>query len=561
MIKWLYVFFILSYSIALHQAFTTFTLVTYKVGNVFERLDLMGIELLLFVFSAIIFFSLYKYKDSTRINFFINSNSNSNSNSNYSKYFVPIVLLISFCLRMLTIIFFDTYPTMDAYQYFMDGIKIAEGGYFSDATNVPYWPAGYKIFIGILFFVFPQKLFVIKFAQVILHLIAELIMYKIVLKLSNNNFLMAKITLLLMAIYPNHILYSALIWSEILFLTMILLAFYLLILANEHELLMTKTSKKKYLILFVSGLLWGAAALVRPLAMFYPFAFYAAFFLCKKISIKISIKQLLVVFVAFFLMLSPWVYRNYKLYNKFILISTNGSLVLFMTFVVDNDGNKLDEMVKPRGSIDPNKLSDYALKYMMDNPYRTVKIMFRSFKKFYKSDFDGVESIIQSKIPKVISENDFNKILEKVHTAINLVNLKDVFVFEKNSNNYILKENLPEITRANTAQTILYSFSYPYWFSENLPLILIRFINSMFYYFTLFANGFLLFMLIRKAKHSRDHLKNIIPLYTLGLFFILINTAVYVMSQGDTRYHFPLMPWLFVGVSMVVLVRACRKIT
>ncbi|MBF0362323.1 MAG: hypothetical protein HQK49_15005 [Oligoflexia bacterium] len=520
---YIFILFSLAYSFALHQAFSVYCFVKHK-ENTFAT------EVGLFAISAILLFILYYYLHYS--NFSLKKWFRSN-------YFVSTILIISFILRMSSILFFETYPTMDAYQYFMDGVKIAENNYFADAANTPYWPVGYKIFIGILFYFFPKKIIVVQLSQAILHLIAEYLMYKIAFKISKNYFV-SKITLLLLAIYPNHILYTGLIWSETLFFTIVLLGFYLL--------LVCRVCRDKTSLLFFNGLIWGAAALVRPVAMFYPFAFFAAFFLLRRVTVKICVKQLLIIYLAFFVILSPWVYRNYKLYDKFILISTNGSLVLFMTFVVDNDGNKFDEMVKPRGNIDQKDLSKYALNYMMENPYRTLKIIFRSFKKLYKSDFDGVESIIQSRIPSNIMTGDMlNKVIAAVNPEINLINLKDVF--EKRSDAYYLKQNLSEASKIKIAQTILYSFTYPYWYSEDLTLIFVRFINSIFYYFVLFTN--ILLIITTSPKRLISFFKKR-PLYLIGPFFILINTGIYVLSQGDSRYHYPLMSWFFFATAFFI---------
>ncbi|MBF0315540.1 MAG: glycosyltransferase family 39 protein [Oligoflexia bacterium] len=466
----------------------------------------------------------------------------------YLRINIGVVLLLSFILRVVWMLSFDTYPTMDSHQYYSEGLKIAAGGYWMNPANTPYWPIGYKAFLGALTWCFGEHLWLAKIVNILLQLLSCYLLYLITLlmfpssKSSETTVKLAKFALCLYAFYPNSIFYSGAVWTEPLFTMLLLLSFWMLMrvpAANKHHF-------KSYLF---AGVFFALASLVRPIAPVFPLVFFALKLLLeRKIKIVVVAKQLLLLYAAFLLTLSPWAIRNYLLYNKIILTASNGPLVLFINFVLDNDESKLTKLMKPQGPVDESNMSSYLASYMLEHPFKTLKTMGKNVYRLYANDFDGIEITSESRLPQTIEEHTFQEVLQHIHPQIHLVDPKAFYTLKSEDGKYHLKplETIPELTRIHLAQTIRYSFAYPYRETEVGVLRLMKALNSLFYYFVIIVFALSLIRTLR-TLHSNT---------LLGLGIILLTTMIHASSVGGARYHFPIMPWIFAYVAYFLHTRS-----
>ena len=137
----------------------------------------------------------------------------------------------------------------------------------------------------------------------------------------------AKYTAIILALWPNLIAYNLLLNSDLLFTSL-------------FSVLILLLTQKKYtsLNLFFMGLIFATATLTRStLALYFLMIFTAIYYKNKKRSNLI--KKLLIFLLGSLLIFSPWWIRNYKVFDRFVPLSTNGGFNFWLANVQLPEGN------------------------------------------------------------------------------------------------------------------------------------------------------------------------------------------------------------------------------
>lgn len=163
--------------------------------------------------------------------------------------FVPLCLGAAIALRLAWVALVTPQPVSDFRWYYERASELANGqGYSVTAATywpeyiippvllspamgrVPtaFWPVGYPAFLALIFTVSGPSLLAAKLANVALSAGVLLLSYRIAARLFASR-LVAGGTLLLLGFYPDHIAYSSLLSTEILFLFLLLLGVALLL--------------------------------------------------------------------------------------------------------------------------------------------------------------------------------------------------------------------------------------------------------------------------------------------------------------------------------------------
>jgi 4-amino-4-deoxy-L-arabinose transferase-like glycosyltransferase len=432
------------------------------------------------------------------------------------RYFIPICLSAAFIVRIGWIYFVDTQPVSDFRWYYERGIDFALGQGYSigpesywpenlppivslvadeaPATRTPtaYWPVGYAAFLGLLFTALGPSLFIAKIANVILSVGVLFFSFYIAKRLFDSEFT-GRITLLILSFYPDHIAYSSLLASEILFLFLLLLGLTLLIIP-PHRLGWA----------FASGVVFGFACLVKPQVILIPALFFAVSLVAhiRQKAVRAYLIQAVVVHVALALTILPWLIRNYEVFNDFVFISNNGGYNLLVGNNPYATGAYVfNEQIASMLSNPPDeresdkKAFRFAMGYMANHPLETIKLWPRKLWYLYGRDTKGIywnEEGIKSTTGTV------GKVLLRVVGGL----------------------------------------AQPYYM-----VIGIAFLIS-------------LLILIRKNK------TRIWPLPSLGLWVVLYFTFISLLTFGNSRFHFPIMPWIvmYVGALAEVLTESEHQI-
>lgn len=298
-----------------------------------------------------------------------------------SRYFIPVCLTSSFIIRLLWISLFKIAPTSDFGWYLQRGLSIAAGtGFTADGAPTAFWPVGYPGFLSIIFSIFGGSLFWPKLANIFLYLAIILLIYFFSKRIFQNEEA-ARITVLILAFYPNHIAYSSLLASEILFTLLIVLGALLFIASQKHPWL-----------LIVVGLCLGIATLVKPQAILVPILFIAIYYK----NIKMLLKSGAIIYLMLLLTIAPWMVRNYMLFGEPVL-TTNGGRNLLIGNSPYSDGSYIwtQEMKSLLADSKDEMDSDiiarkFAIDYMVHNPLKIMMLWPRKIFYLYAIDFDGI---------------------------------------------------------------------------------------------------------------------------------------------------------------------------
>lgn len=426
-------------------------------------------------------------------------------------YFLPLCLSLALGIRLGWIFFLGVEPVSDFRWYFERGLDFAAGHGYSVAAdsfwpeNIPprslepvaisgdgrsltaYWPVGYPVFLGLLFRLFGPSLLIAKVANVIFAIWILFFAYYIAKTLFGSE-LCGRVTLLILAFYPDHILYTSLLASEILFLFLFLLGITLLI-----------TPGPKIGLAFIAGIIFGLACLVKPQVILVPAILFAVSWASHARQKKLTEygTAFIAAYLALGLTILPWLIRNYQVFNHVVFISTNGGYNLlvgnhpaatgaynFSDALAFKLSDAQNEYQRDR------KAFQLAVNYMVAHPVETIQRWPKKLWYLYGRDTKGL--------------------------AWNMEGLKG----DANKQGRALLDWLEPVAQV---------------------------------YYTLIMAGSLLsiFSLFRKSKTH----PGIQPFPTLGLWLALYFTLISLVTFGNSRFHFPIIPWMVMYVGAWVALK------
>jgi 4-amino-4-deoxy-L-arabinose transferase-like glycosyltransferase len=279
------------------------------------------------------------------------------------------IIGVGLILRIIWALFVPVYPVSDANIYWVTANNIAEHGVYGVKSDEPFsfWPVGASAAYAASLWVFGPSMI----GPVFLNLIAGAVLIW-------SSGLLARrwlgepaglLTAAIIALWPTLILYTTIIASEVLFAVAVNLG--LLAWGGAN----TPSNKRG----FASGILFGIAALIRPIGALVV-AVIAALDALRTRSIMTRIVPAMLAVIAMTIAVAPWSARNTQLHDEFVLISTNGGPVLWMGNHPDGDGGykPLPEWTKRLSEVERARvLGQQAREFMLEDPLRTTILFFR----------------------------------------------------------------------------------------------------------------------------------------------------------------------------------------
>jgi len=429
--------------------------------------------------------------------------------------FIPVCLFLATVIRLLWIWFVDAEQVQDFFWYQLFARNIADGkGYTVDGILTGYWPIGYPGLLGIVFAVVGESVLAGKVLNIALYIGAIFLTYRLSQRLFHCEYA-ARVTVCLLCFYPNHIAYTALLSSEILFVFLVALS------AFAFE-----AARGRAGFLMLSGMFWGLAALTKPQALVLPFLFLLFF----SRSVRSFVRSSVLVYGIILITVSPWLIRNHGVFGAYTLNHTGGINLLvgnnphhdtgYGTF---NDKvnallgdlqtvpyqNAFDGKEVERDTIAKN----IAIDYMIHNPGRVFGLMPRKLLALFKEDSDG----LSNSMGMMPGSNSYAAPLEKVPRAL----WRPPFGLEGRTK--ILYNNLNRLCK-------LYYVLMIALFAISLPIVL-------------------------KLPIRPQH---------IGLAIIVFLTLAYLVFYGDPRFHFSMMPWVAIysglGAQILLLGKSSLRI-
>lgn len=334
---------------------------------------------------------------------------------------IVLIFVLALIVRLLLILFipYPFYPKKvdDAHMYDVLATNLMEGRGFSFDEKAPYratiWRTPiYPFFLVGIFSVSGHNYNLVRIVHALLDSTTCLMLYYIFLlgfKNGGKYKRPATIAYLLAALCPFTAFFTSMLYTEILLNFLYTLSILLFLLAINK-------GKKIYYIF--SGIAIALTFLCRPALSMYPFLLVICMFLTNiRTNWGILFKNIIIYFFAIFLIWSPWIYRNYVTFKRFIPLSVAvGTYIWLGTYPANRydkdlpvDQKLLDEYMDMEGIevLDKDarwgregieKIKKAPLQYIYYCGQRALVLMFSSYSHYVQIDqtfpeiIDGVKS-------------------------------------------------------------------------------------------------------------------------------------------------------------------------
>lgn len=206
---------------------------------------------------------------------------------------------------------------------------------YTAGTEAP----GYPYFLAIIYFILGHNYTIVKAVQLLLLALIGVFVFMTAKRLSMK-YIYSLLAGLLVVVWPYFLLYANLILTEMLFSLILIITVYLLLLFQK---------KPSYLKAVILGVMLGAGALTRPVALLLPvWLFFGLLLFFDKFRQPKSFLKLLVLIAAFVITLTPWTIRNYIEFNEFLPVKSGFTSITQKAFV-ELDYESLDAEAKAPG--------------------------------------------------------------------------------------------------------------------------------------------------------------------------------------------------------------------
>ncbi len=310
-----------------------------------------------------------------------------------SPYTLPGILIIGAFLRISWVYYFPTKLYADSIWYFRNATELAQGQGFVYAlqTMQPLvgWPVGYPAFLSLIFRLTGPSLWVAKWINILLAECGILLAYWLGLQLFNRG--VAVLSAMFIACLPGLIVYTGLVATDLLFMTLALACF---LLSLKDDKWFRGPGVNGLLLGFVSGCL----SLVRSTGLFlFPLWIIFQWFLLQKRTP--FLKWVLGAGIGMGMVVLPWTLRNYYHFGVLIPVSANGGAnfwignnpLAYGGYIFPNNAelNPLYPLIGQQIELDQK---GYALgmEYIRTHPVRTIELLPAKIFYLYNSNDFGL---------------------------------------------------------------------------------------------------------------------------------------------------------------------------
>ena len=308
------------------------------------------------------------------------------------RWVVPAIFALALGLRLLVILLLPQAPYSDGAFYFGRAVGLVSGeGYSESGHPTAFWPIGYPALLAGSMLVFGKGLV----GPMLVNLASAAAILALILWFGRQlgDELAARMAALLYALYPAHIAYAGAVLSETSYTAVVMAAFALLI-----------AKRNDWRGLILSGLLFGAATLMRPQTMLFPAgAIVALLVVFPGFCWKAAVRAALIVHVAIAATVLPWSLRNERVLGQFVLVSTNGGVSL-LTGANDRatgdhfdwedsplwtaSGIPRDQKIVRQVELD-HRFREMAKKWILGHPARYAALAPKKLLLLWRKDSDG----------------------------------------------------------------------------------------------------------------------------------------------------------------------------
>ncbi len=239
-----------------------------------------------------------------------------------SPWVMPLILALALVLRLLWILYYPTTLYAESNWYFNKASEIAQGyGYVYDLeTRKPTaaYPIGYPAFLALLFRLTGPDMLLAKLANVLLSVACVSLTYLLALRVFDR--VTALFSALFLALLPGFIVYSSLVCSDVLFVTLMTLVAVLTLSHGTRDTRLPLTA-------LLTGLANGAMALTRSIGLaLLPLWIWIRWGVVSQQKRESWVRWVLTLTVGTSLVVVPWTLRNFVHFHRIIPLSTSGGV-------------------------------------------------------------------------------------------------------------------------------------------------------------------------------------------------------------------------------------------
>lgn len=451
------------------------------------------------------------------------------------KKYIILIILICIFLRLLLFILYKPWNEQvvttdvliyDAQDFHNLSKEIINNHRFYNISNdmiETLRTPGYPLFLSIIYKIFGYKPWIVLLFHIFIESLSCFFLYLAIKKLFNLK--VALYSAFFYAINPFIILYTMTLITEILFMFFIILSFYFFTFVIKDE------KRKKIVInLIISSFFIAIAALIRPIAQYFPIIIllFILFYFRKKIKIAIIYASTYI--FMFLLVISPWIIRNYH-HFKVVSLSSSGNYNLLELYATP--------LIAQKYNIDKSEAKDSL--------YNEVNILIEKEGLGEKLNQFQISTFYKKVALNKIKENPilFSKmfLMGLVHTYSSIgvqrysmmLNLSkpDHFDIKEYSNIWDLFKGF--LNKWGKSSIPIVSFTIPY--------LLIIYLSAIIGFFVVFNKNY--------------NKKFITLILILSLYFVII-----VGPAGLLRFKLPAIPFYlpFSSIGFIFIVDKLSKI-
>lgn len=296
------------------------------------------------------------------------------------------VILVALAIRFAWAATISIAPLSDSHAYDVFARNLLRYGVFGWTSDAPFafWPPGTSFLYAGVYRIFGESFSNIVGLNILLSCGLLATTARVACRFYGGQ--VAIFAAGILAIWPTLIMFTTVLASELPFMLLTISA------------LDAWSMPKRSLLLrsIIAGGLLGAAALVRPLALALPLLFGVSFCFSGPFSLKVFGTEFRMVFassIVMALVISPWTWRNYKLYGEPVLISTNGGVTFWMGNSPGTDGAYMEipERLSQLNDNEQSKiLGGEARNFIREYPAAFVSRTLKKVLQLYSNESIGV---------------------------------------------------------------------------------------------------------------------------------------------------------------------------
>ena len=220
------------------------------------------------------------------------------------------IIIVAMILRVGAIVLFHPPLISDAKEYDAIARSLIRGdGFKLEGNSTAFRLPGYPLLLAATYAVFGDSQVPIRVLQVIADVISCFLLFSIGKKMFSEKVGLAAAAIL--ALFPIQVLYVPLLMTETIFTTILLLIVWVVVIENIPA------------QLIILGVLTGLGMLLRTTAAFIPVVIFLYRWRCG-MSFYANVRSLIVIAVAAFVTVSPWLARNYVEFHRISFTSNAG---------------------------------------------------------------------------------------------------------------------------------------------------------------------------------------------------------------------------------------------